>query len=207
MPGPAGVNPHSCRRQCAECGRLLDRDVEIAGEHDHVPGWRRPSVRTRRRAAALRRGAGGRGELVQCTLHDQQRAVVGGAQPDGLCDTPLLRPGEPRRRSRGRARAPCSSRNAARIQRSAGCGRARVSRGDDLDGVALAGDRRAEQAVVQVGHDAARPSAPSGGRAATSPAVKRGQRPGGHFLQTKDVGIIGGGELDHLVEERCPAGR
>ena len=46
-------------------------------------------------------------------------------------------------------------------------------------------------------------SGPSTGRAATSPTVKRAERPRRHLLQAEHVRIVGGRERDHLVEERA----
>ena len=53
------------------------------------------------------------------------------------------------------------------------------------------GERRPSRGVIGSG--------PSTGRAATSPTVKRAERPGRHLLQAEDVGVVRGREPDHLV--------
>ena len=68
----AGAGPREApvaRRERAQRRRLLGRDVEVAGQDDDVAGRRRPTWRTRRRAAARRPGGAGRGSScsARCT--------------------------------------------------------------------------------------------------------------------------------------------
>ena len=188
---------------------MLDRaarDVEVACQHDDVVrlGLRRrePALRAAARplraarrprsscSAGSRPGRSGRPASAARTAWTMRRS---------------LRPGEARHRHPDRARAPARARKrrgfSVRFDRAE-----QAQRRAEQDRVALARERRAEEAVVRLA-SAGSPSArvigsgPTRGRAATSPSVKRPSAQAGTSCTQSTSGSSAVASRDHLVEE------
>jgi hypothetical protein len=85
---------------------------------------------------------------------------------------------------------------------------ARAQRARQEDRVRLAGQRRAEATMVQLGDDAterraskARSCGNGGDRGHAAPVLQVAERPHRNLLERDDVGPVGRDEADHLLEK------
>ncbi len=217
------VDSHRCCSSEAPLGigevcerpRRADAHVEVAAEQERLTRRGEPvdedgSPQELGIGQSLVRGIA-RG--VQVSNHERS---VPTPHADGLANTPLARP----RKTRNDPEAQLPSLPTTEPDRVEGDVPVIEHRqlGPNKNRVCLTRERRAEQAVVELGEDAADPGAywdrpqhrplrDVRHRRHPTPIAEEAERPHGQLLQAEHVGTILGREPHHLSQERSSSGR